>query len=112
MPLTREAEWCVVIRMGHVVTDDVGRIPLFVTAAYAAAFTIELDRLTGDVVFALSRTAAEIVQLRVMRGLTEQDVYDFEATAQDAEDALRGAVELTGRCARPLRPLGGGEGAA
>lgn len=94
-----------IIRDGYAVTDDAGRILTFVTVPCAAAFAAELERRTGSVVVALSRTVEQIAQLLGMHGLTADNVIDFEAQTESAEDALSWAVELAGRCAGPLRDL-------
>jgi uncharacterized membrane protein len=99
----------IVLQGGGIVSDDVGRIPLFVTAECAAKFSSALAQLyasEGLDIYALSRTSAQIAEMLVANGLDEEAVYDFEATTTGPDDALRYAQELAERIAarRPPRP--------
>ncbi len=89
----------IVLRGLRALTDDTGRIPLFATTVCAATFANTLDRLTDEPIVVLSRTPEQIAVLLALHDLDETAVYDFEATANDAHDALRWAVELAARTA-------------
>src|SRR5690242_2991266 len=80
----------------ELLTDDTGRVPMFVTMELALTF---MDKAGPAVYVALMRST-ELAELLVASGMTEEEVYDVEATATDLADCVEWTRELAGRCAR------------